>query len=156
MPILIDGNNLLHTLPRAARSRAEVRRQVLDQVRNRGTQITVVFDGAPPAGTPQREALGQVTIVYSGATSADDVIVRLLPPGKVAKNWLVVSDDRDLAERVRRGGAEVCSLGQWRRRQARPQRPRRPQVERTLSANEVQEWEAYFSASPDRTRRSNT
>lgn len=148
MPIVLDGNNLLHQLPKPDRRRSSVRRQVLEITRHETVSLTVVFDGPPPAGFPEREALGKVTIVYAGSRSADDVIVGMLPSGAAAKQWFVVTDDRGLADRARDRGAGVRRLAEWqgRRKQAKP---RRAAVESKLSSREIAEWEDYFSDHPD-------
>ena len=143
MPVVIDGNNLLHRLPSRARSRGDVRRQVLDTVRSEGLSITVVFDGPPPQGSPAIEHLGRVTVRYSGPASADDVILKLIPDGGAAAQWVVVTDDRGLRDRARRRGAGVRSLAEWRNR--RPPPPREGVREPRLSSREIADWEAYFS-----------
>jgi predicted RNA-binding protein with PIN domain len=143
MPILIDGNNLLHSLPREQAHRGDVRRLVLDACRRERMSVTVVFDGPPPTGTPSHELLGAVTIVYSGSATADDVILRHLATGASAREWVVVTDDRGLARRVRQQGAEVRSIAEWQR--PRRARPRRPEWQPKLSSHEVAEWEEFFS-----------
>jgi len=144
MPILLDGNNLLHRMDAADRSRSGVRRQVLQATRHEKMSVTVVFDGPPPSGATAREGLGHVTVIYSGSKTADDYIVGLLPTGTAAKQWSVVTDDRGLAARVRDRGADVRSLAEWRgrRKQASPTRPR---VESKLSSHDVQDWEKFFA-----------
>jgi hypothetical protein len=144
MPILVDGNNLLHRLPRADRTRAAVRNEVLDATRHEKVSVTVVFDGPPPPSAPERESLGRVTVIYSGLRTADDVIVDLLPAGGPARQWSVVTDDRGLADRVRAAGANVRRLAEWRRL-PRSTMPKRPRVESKLSSREIAEWEAFFS-----------
>ena len=148
MPILIDGNNLLHRMPRGERSRTAVRAQVLEATRNERMSVTVVFDGPPPAGASSRESLGNVTIAYSGARSADDTIIASIPHGNAAVQFSVVTDDRGLAARAKDRGAKVRTLAQWRgrRRQAAPARPR---IESKLSSREVTEWEAFFADTSD-------
>lgn len=142
MPILVDGNNLLHRLPGPGRSRAAVRRLVLEVSRHERMAVVVVFDGPPPSGSPGEESLGSVTVVYAGTAVADDVIVGRLPPGGEARQWAVVTDDRGLAGRVRQRGAEVRSLAQWR---AKPKAtPRRARVESKLSSHDIADWEAFF------------
>ena len=143
MPIIVDGNNLLHRLPTSSRSRAEVRRHVLDSTRHERIAIVVVFDGPPPAGSPSEESLGSVTVVYAGKTVADNVIMGRLPTGRAARQWVVVTDDRGLAERARQRGASVRTLAEWQRR--RPPKPKRVTREAKLSSHEVQEWEEFFS-----------
>jgi hypothetical protein len=143
MPLVIDGNNLLHRLPGHLRSRSAVRRQVLDRARHETMSVTVVFDGPPPAGVPVRESLGKATVVYAGSRTADDVIIGMLPDGPAARQWSVITDDRGLADRVRARGAEVRRLADWRVR--REQQPRPTTFESKLSSHDIADWEAFFS-----------
>ncbi len=144
MPILLDGNNLLHRMPKSQRSRADVRSQVLDATRHETMSVTVVFDGPPPAGAPLRESLGRVTVVYAGSRTADDVIVDMLPKGAAATQFSVVTDDRGLAARVKERGAKVRSLAEWqRRRKQKP--PPRSSFESKLSSHDVADWEEFFA-----------
>jgi hypothetical protein len=145
MPVIIDGNNLLHNLPAHERNRSSVRQQALDSVRHQRTSLTVVFDGPPPSGSPAVEHLGQVVVQYSGSSSADDVIVGLLASRGRAADWVVVTDDRDLRNRVRERGARVRTLQEWRTRGSRE--ARRATAEPKLSSREIAEWEEYFSSS---------
>jgi len=147
MPILIDGNNLLHRLPKEQRSRADVRKQVLEITRRETLSVIVVFDGPPPTGAPVRESLGKVTVVYSDSRTADDVIIGMLPGGAGAGQFFVVTDDRGLADRVRERGAKVRRLAEWRAR--RKQKPGPTRFESKLSSREVSEWEDYFSGGPE-------
>jgi predicted RNA-binding protein with PIN domain len=104
--------------------------------------VVVVFDGPPPSGSPSEESLGSVTVIYAGTAVADDVIIRRLPSGREARQWVVVTDDRGLADRVRQRGSEVRPLAQWR---AKPRAtPRRARVESKLSSHDIADWEAYF------------
>lgn len=143
MPLLVDGNNLLHRLPKGSRTRSAVRALVLDATRHERISVVVVFDGPPPTGSPERELLGQVTVVYSGAAVADDVIIGRIPAGASARQWVVVTNDRALAGRARERGAAVRTLGEW---SARPRRaPSRKHTEAKLSSREVAEWEEIFN-----------
>jgi hypothetical protein len=143
VPILVDGNNLLHRLPLPQRSRPELRRLALDLVRREGMRLTLVFDGAPPPGSPARESLGRLTILYAAPRSADNAIVATLPPAPDSRSFVVVTDDRQLAARVRRLGASVRSLREWwPKLVARDPEPPR---EGSLSPDEVAEWEEFFS-----------
>ena len=137
MPILIDGNNLLHRLPRHDRSREQVRRLVLDACRRERMKVAVVFDGPPPAGGRVREELGAVTVVYAGTRSADDVIIGRLPGGAAARDWVVVTDDRELQQRARDKGAAIRTLAEWQKKRSPP--PPKPRVESKLSSREVAE-----------------
>lgn len=144
MPILIDGNNLMHRLSSGDRSRTAVRRQVLEATRRERMSVTVVFDGPPPEGMSSRESLGNVTIIYSGARTADDVIVSAIPAGRPASQYSVVTDDRGLMARVQDRGARVRTLAEWRGRRRQPA-PTRPRVESKLSSHDIAEWEDFFT-----------
>jgi predicted RNA-binding protein with PIN domain len=142
MPLLIDGNNLLHRLPESSRTRSGVRALVLEATRHERMSVVVVFDGPPAAGSPEHEALGRVAIVYSGASSADEVIIGRIPGGRSARQWVVVTDDRALADRVRQRGAVARTLREW---SARPRpAPARARTDAKLSSREVAEWEEVF------------
>lgn len=141
MPIAVDGSNLLHYL-RADRTR--VRQLSLQLARREGIRLTVVFDGPPPSGTPARESLGAVSVIWSENRSADDVIVQLLPQGRAARNWSVVTDDRGLGQRVRDRGATVRSLKDWSAKLQMRAAGDPHDRDRQLSADEVAEWEMLF------------
>jgi uncharacterized protein YaiI (UPF0178 family) len=148
VPLILDGNNLLHRLSGPQRTRAEVRKQVLDATRNERMSVSVVFDGPPPAGMSARESLGNVVVVYSGSRSADDVIVGMIPSGPAAGQWSVITDDRGLADRVKERGATVRRLAEWRGRR-RQKAPAGARADSKLSSNEIAEWESYFADPPD-------
>jgi len=149
MPVIIDGNNLLHSLPSQEQNRHSVRRRALDSVRDGGMSLTLVFDGPPPVGSPDPEHLGRLTIRYSGSSSADDLILRLLPGSGGASQWVVITDDRALRDRVRDQGAQVRTLGEWQSR--RPRKQRRVSREPKLSSREVADWETFFASRDDDT-----
>lgn len=147
MPIVIDGNNLLHRLPADQRSRDSVRQRVLDQARREKISLTVVFDGPPPEGSPSTEHLGSVTILYSGHSSADDIIIGRLPSGASARSWSVVTDDRGLAARVREQGASVRTLATWMGRRGAKRPPGRPRPE--PRTKDLDQWESFFKEKDD-------
>jgi hypothetical protein len=88
-----------------------------------------------------------VTVVYGGATSADDVIIQRLPVGKQARNWVIVTDDRGLGARARERGATVRGLAEWSRKPKST--PKRPRTESKLSSHEIADWQAFFQGDPD-------
>ncbi len=143
MPILIDGNNLMHTLPSPNRSREAVRQMALNLVRHERASVMLVFDGPPPAGAPKEEKLGPLTVIYSGASSADDTIIRRLPRGTAARNWTVVTDDRGLTNRARSAGARTSRIAAWRGKlMVAARRDEKP--DQALSSDEIREWEKFF------------
>jgi hypothetical protein len=146
MPVLIDGNNLMHTLPPGERDRRSLRQRALELVRNEAIDVTVIFDGPPPEASPDIEHLGRLTIRYSGNQSADDAIVQLITSRGDPERWRVVSDDAELRSRVRRCGGGVISLRDWRARRSRT--PRARPHEPRLSSHEIADWEDFFASGP--------
>jgi len=144
MPILIDGNNLMHTLPPASRSRTAVRQLTLERIRHERMRVYLVFDGPAPEGFSQREELGHLTILYSGKKSADDLIVQKLPRGPSASNWTVITNDRGLSRRVKTSGAKIRKLNEWTIKKA-PKRHSRPLPEAKLSSHDIDDWQTFFA-----------
>lgn len=116
MAILIDGYNLLFALgrltPRSGRGALEgARRWLLQQLRLRerpGTDVTVVFDGGSGAcGRKTPEDPGDIRVVFSQGTSADDVIEELIRKESAPRSLTVVSDDHRLQQAARRRGCVV-------------------------------------------------
>ena len=145
MPILIDGNNLMFSLKDS--NRGAVRRLILDLTRRERISVILVFDGPPPDPSRPREVLGSVEIRYSGGSSADDAIIRVLRNSAHPKNWTLVTDDGELRGRARRLGASILSCSEWKsRRRRNPQTGRRNprRKEASLSPGEIEEWISYF------------
>lgn len=114
MPFLIDGDNLLGTSGRA-RSDTEKARLAAELGRfasaNR-RRLTVVFDGPAP---PQHGA----GVVYSGpGRTADSVILDRLRGQDNRRGWIVVTNDRSLADQARWLGATPERCERFRERLA--------------------------------------
>lgn len=112
--VLIDGNNLLHRV-RGASDAAGVR-WLLPYVRAwrpADVRVVLVLDGQPDRGdTPRRSVATGIEAVHAGQLDADTAIVRRVEARSFEERprTLVVTDDRGLAERVRREGALVRRL----------------------------------------------
>ena len=88
-----------------------------------GTAIELVFDGPPERGLRGERIASGVRVRYSGARSADFVIlsladdVRATAGPEATDGLLVVTDDRDLRGRLRTKGARTAgahgSSGAW-------------------------------------------
>ena len=106
--LIVDGNNLLHrTAGGPGPSAARVLIPRLRAVMPVGMRVSIVLDGMPDPGAPLREHIGSVAISHAGRRSADDAIVEAVEhrmyderPGTI-----VVTDDRGLADRIKRLGA---------------------------------------------------
>lgn len=101
MPYLIDGHNLIPHIPDLKLSDLDDEVsliQILQRYANqRRSKIEVFFDQAP-AGYARKEKHGLVLahFVHHGITADSAIITRLSKLGPRAKNWTVVSSDREI------------------------------------------------------------
>ena len=149
MPYLVDGHNLIPKLGLrldAVDDEQELIVILREFCRLESKQVEVFFDGAPPLQAGTRK-LGAVTahFVRLGTTADDAIRSRLQRLGKSARNWTVVSSDRQVQAEGRAVHAQVLSSESFadRLKQARESAPK-PADERKLSGQEVEEWLRIF------------
>jgi hypothetical protein len=134
MPWLIDGSNVLGAM-RVDRHGEEGKRGLVRLLasfaRAKRTRITCIFDGPEPASFAKH--LGPVSVVFSGAREADDLIAERAASGR---GWSVVTSDRGLAARVERRQVEVVAPVSFIR-----------QIEEasTTETSGAEDWDAFFS-----------
>lgn len=149
MPYLIDGHNLIPKLGLRLDSpddEMELVDILQEYCRLARRQVEVYFDGAPPPHAGTRK-LGLVTAHFVPlGTTADEAIRRgLKKMGKSAKNWTVVSSDRQVQADARAAQAEIISSEEFasQLQQAR-HTASKPAEDRSLSPQEVEEWLRVF------------
>jgi predicted RNA-binding protein with PIN domain len=107
MSWVIDGNNLLGRAD-ASRDAADTKRQLVRSLANfaraKRTKVACYFDGSDPEHFGRH--LGSVSVIFSGARSADDLIANKVATGS---GWKVVTADRGLASRIQRRQVEVIN-----------------------------------------------
>ena len=147
MPYLVDGHNLIPKLGLRLDSiddEMELIAILQEFCRVERKQVEVYFDGAPEAGTRK---LGPVTahFVRLGTTADDSIRRHLKKLAKAAKNWAVVSSDRQVQAEARAVQAEIISSDLFAKqlRQARNAAPKSDEA-RTLSSDEIDEWLKLF------------
>jgi predicted RNA-binding protein with PIN domain len=149
MPYLIDGHNLIPKLGlRLDSVDDEMELIAILQEFNRleRRQLEIFFDGAPmnQAGTRK---YGNLTahFVRQGDSADDAIRNRLKKLGKSARNWTVVSSDRQVQAEARAVHAEVVSSDSFAGllKHARDSAPK-PHKERKLSPKEVDDWLKLF------------
>lgn len=149
MPYLIDGHNLIPKLGLRLDSPDDEMELVaiLQEFHQRDHKpIEVYFDGAPPPQAGTRK-VGTVTahFVRLGSTADQAIRNRLKSLGKSARNWIVVSSDRQVQAEAHAMRAEVVSSDSFaamlqHSRNAAP----KVQGERKLSEKEIDEWMRLF------------
>ena len=154
MPYIVDGHNLIPKLGLRLDSvddEMELIAILQEFCRLERRQVEVYFDGAP---TPQAgtRKLGSVTahFVRLGTTADDAIRKRLKRLGKTAKNWTVVSSDRQVQAEAHAVHAEIISsdLFAQQLKQIRNSAPKSAE-DRKLSPKEVDDWLKLFGGKRD-------
>ena len=150
MPYLIDGHNLIPKLGlRLDEIDDEIELAYILQefARMKRQQIEVYFDGAPPASAGTRK-LGTVTGHFiSRGQSADSAMrARLNNMGKSAKNWTVVSSDREVQSSAKVNQAKFISSEEFVKLvKTTLSNSTKTQVDdKKMSNQEVEEWLKLF------------
>lgn len=159
MSYLIDGHNLIPKLGLRLDSiddEMELVTILQEFCRLERRTAEVYFDGAP-AGQSGTRRFGMVTahFIRLGTTADNAIKTRLAKLERAARNWIVVSSDREVQDSARNAHAEFTSsesfAGQLTRacgtgagKQAR-EATAKPAAEQNLSAEEVDEWLRFFN-----------
>ena len=120
--LLIDGTNLLYRMSRDGQT-ARAPAALIGRLRAvipAATRIELVLDGAPEHGLAGVRIANGLTVRHSGRYSADSLLDRLVADAigsggtaelaaRLGDVLLVVTDDRELGNRIRRRGARVAS-----------------------------------------------
>lgn len=149
MPYLIDGHNLIPKLGLRLDSiddEMDLIAILQEFCRVEHKQVEVFFDGAPAdqAGTRKFGAL-TAHFVRLGDNADNAIRNRLKRLGKGARNWTVISSDRQVQAEARAVHAEVTPSDVFAGmvKQARKSASK-PSAERNLSAKEVEDWLKLF------------
>ena len=157
MPYLVDGHNLIPKVGLRLDSfddELELVTILQEFARLHRRQVEVYFDGAP-AGQAGTRSLGTVKahFVRAGTTADDAIRRRLRKMGRAAKNWTVISSDREVQAEARAARAEVLSSDEFARMLL--QTPRiesaKPAADKKVSPSEVDEWLNIFKSKGHRT-----
>jgi predicted RNA-binding protein with PIN domain len=150
MPYIVDGHNLIPHV--GLRLNAEDDELALIEMlrefcRVRKKRVEVYFDGASPGHANTRK-FGYVTahFIRKGHTADDAIRARLRKMGKAAKNWIVVSSDREVQTSARSVQAKRISAGEFARviEEAKFVVYEDPSEDQTLSKGEVDQWLKLF------------
>lgn len=149
MPYLIDGHNLIPKLGLRLESpddEMELVAILQEFCRLERRQVDVFFDGAPSSQAGTRK-LGAVTATFSPLGSPADNAIRnrLKKLGKAAKNYTVVTSDREVQSNARAMQAEVISSDEFAKTLNTVRNsPRVAKGEKVISEKEVEEWMKVF------------
>jgi len=149
MPYLIDGHNLIPKVGLRLDSmddEMELISILQEFCRRERKQVEVYFDGAPESQAGTRK-VGPVTahFVPLGKTADNAIRNHLKRLGKSARNWIVVTSDRQVQAEARAVHAEIIASDSFAKilKQARDSAPK-TEMDRTMSDDEVNQWLRVF------------
>ena len=155
MPYLIDGHNLIPKLGlrlEAADDELELIAILQEYCRRSRRGVEVYFDGAP-AGHAGSRTFGKVTAYFVSRQSSADaaIITRLSALGRAARNWTVVSSDREILGAASAAGAGTETSERFAARLRREQQPQTnrhradlARCDADISAEELRHWLDVF------------
>jgi predicted RNA-binding protein with PIN domain len=149
MPYLIDGHNLIPKLGLRLDSmddEMELISILQEFCRRERKQVEVYFDGAPiPQAGTRKVALVSAHFVPLGKTADNAIRNHLKRLGKSARNWIVVTSDRQVQAEARAVHAKIIASDSFAKI-VQPARASVPKAdhERKLSDDEVNEWLQVF------------
>lgn len=151
MTLIIDGHNLIPRLPGINLAdpddEAQLVKLLQEYCRLRRKSAEVYFDQAP-AGQAGIRRYGQVraNFVRSGITADEAIMARLRQLGKKARNYKVISSDRQVQQAARGVHATVVTAeefaAEWQA--LSEQVPELDPRNRLLSEEEMEAWEKLF------------
>ncbi len=158
MPYLIDGHNLIPKLAGFSLRAMDDEEQLIPLLqtfsRVHRQPVEVFFDGAPPGQSGMRH-YGTVTahFVRKGRTADDAIRDRLARLGTGARNWRVVSSDRQVQAEARNRHAESVSSEDFARdlQRALEEEARHSQDDPTqINEQDIDEWLRFFGDDKNR------
>jgi hypothetical protein len=123
--VLVDGHNAIHRLGIRVGPHEAARRALLRRVASLAPGAVVFFDArGAPATAPGDAREEGVRVRYCRATEADQELVETVRAAAEPSRLLVVTDDLELARRVRQLRARTASVASFfREDEAKPSDP---------------------------------
>jgi predicted RNA-binding protein with PIN domain len=155
MPYLVDGNNVMAQRVGWHRDKPKARRGLMDELarfaQGRRVRVSVVFDGAPEQHFGDGASYRGVRVFYAErGSNADERIKQMVENARERRTLIVVTSDRQLAEYVRRCGAQVVRSGEFRKKmEAAIIEGAQPESDEVPAGGKLDEWMRYFGVGPE-------
>jgi len=157
MNYLVDGHNLIPKISGLSLRTLDDEQRLIELLqiycRVRRQRVEVFFDQAPPGHAgPKQAGMVMVHFVRQGRTADEAIVARLDQLGKAARNWVVVSSDRQVQVEARKRQAEIRSSEQFADEllsALKASQAGSAGDESRLSDEELKEWLDLFGERPD-------
>ncbi len=158
MAYLIDGHNLISKMPGISLEDFDDEKQLVERLsifsNRRRCHIEVFFDNAPPGGRRViQQGLITVRFVRAGMSADQAIRNRLQSLGGEARNWTVVSSDRQVRASAKSAGARHLTSDEFAKtvQAALYDRSEEDQLDfkGEMSDEEIEEWLQHFGGTPE-------
>jgi predicted RNA-binding protein with PIN domain len=152
MPYIVDGHNLIPKVPGLNLQDMEDELQLVELLqefcRVNRKKVEVYFDNAPPGGMEVRK-FGSVIarFIRQGGTADQAIMNKLKRLSGEARNWTVVSSDREVQAAARKVRAKVLTSEVFARQLQSDLEGAESvsnDVDKSLSPDELQDWMKLF------------
>lgn len=152
MPYIVDGHNLIPKVPGLNLQDMEDELQLVELLqefcRVNRKKVEVYFDNAPPGGMEVRK-FGSVTarFIRQGRTADQAIINKMKRLSGEARNWTVVSSDREVQAAARKVRAKVLTSEVFARQLQSDLEGAESvsnDLDESLSPDEIQDWMKLF------------
>lgn len=114
---ILDGYNIVHQMPVDLESEIDVqRRQLVSFIETKRplgspqNKVTIIFDGGPGLSGRIRTSNPNLSVLFSGESTADDWIKQMVEDSSNKKQVIVVTDDREIKYAVGASGSKAISV----------------------------------------------
>ena len=154
MPYIIDGHNLIPKVPGLSLEDLDDEQQLVnllqDFCRVKQKKVEVFFDNAP-AGSSGARTFGCVVarFIRQGRTADQAILEKLRRLEGEARNWTVVSSDREVRNSARTVRAKSMRVEEFAQELSALAADRSQQIQaldKDLSMQEIDEWLELFGA----------
>jgi predicted RNA-binding protein with PIN domain len=149
---MVDGYNALITVKPLLKSKFKSRDGFLQYIKiaqpfgSLRNKITIVFDGRKGIVSSVKKRYSPLNIIYAKHRTADEQIVQMVKKELRPQQTIVVTDDRELREKVRALGAQIMSVREFfkslkKKSPAQEEKPRPESAEgKAITETMKKEW----------------
>jgi predicted RNA-binding protein with PIN domain len=157
MPYLIDGHNLIGSIPDIHIDDPEDELQLIHLLSNFLKNVrksgTVYFDRRGP-GAPRELKSGRLKVIFTTSPNTADLAIKnkLHRLKGEARNYTVVSSDHEVMQAARNAGAHVLESHMFKEHLdwSDVAQEENEKAEGTLSPDDVQFWQQMFKNPPEK------
>ena len=154
MPYLIDGHNLIASLPDIRLDdpddEAKLVYKLKSFVAGGGKKCSVVFDGGIPGGqSAMSNNAVKVTFAAAERSNADSIIKRRIRRARDAKYWIVVTSDHEVLNFARSRGLRTMTASEFARllrSSGEDQRDLGEEINPNIPDDDLDHWLRQFGA----------